>query len=422
MYTPTHNCLTPEASMGNRDNGIGAGALKGHEANASDEKRNGVRLQLEAVLADQLFSRSKRCTDFLRFTVERALDKTTGAIKERTLGIEVFGRKPDYDTNVDPVVRATAAEVRKRLHQYYHTFGRGNEIRIEFPRGSYVPEFHFPENGSLQEATASGSVKQGQRQPGVTKRWLFPLLIAAPYVALCVFLLGSTSQSTLDRFWSPIRNSEQATTFCIPTRSPATDPTEPASAGGPEALAKALRVMGRPSRVAFSDSIAVTRIAGMLQGKEQRFQFRGSSDTTLEDLKGGPAVLVGIFGNRWTQQFQGGRFTFTRDGPFHYISDNRNPSSRAWSIQDGDVQLSTDYGIISRTSNPTTGTYVVAVAGIHGFGTEAAGECAADPVCLDSAAKLAPGDWKRANIEIVVQTTVIDDSPGVPKVLAAYLW
>ena len=41
-------------------------------------------------------------------------------MKERTLGVEVFGRPPDYDTNADPVVRVTAAEIRKKIAQFYH--------------------------------------------------------------------------------------------------------------------------------------------------------------------------------------------------------------------------------------------------------------------------------------------------------------
>ena len=65
-------------------------------------------------------------------------------LKERTLGIEVFGRELDYDTNIDHIVRSTAGEIRKRIAQYYHEPGHESEIRIDLPSGSYVPEFHWP--------------------------------------------------------------------------------------------------------------------------------------------------------------------------------------------------------------------------------------------------------------------------------------
>ena len=108
-------------------------------------QQNAVREQLDRILASSLFRHSKRFPDFLRYTVEQALNGDTEDIKERTLGIEVFGRDPLYDTNLDPVVRMTAVEVRKRITQYYQAPGREAEVRIDFSRGSYIPEFKFPE-------------------------------------------------------------------------------------------------------------------------------------------------------------------------------------------------------------------------------------------------------------------------------------
>ena len=81
--------------------------------------------------------------------VERSLHGHAEPLKERTLGVEVFGRAPDYDTNLDPVVRTTAVEIRKRIAQYYHEEGHQNEIRIDFPAGSYLPEFRMPPRRSL---------------------------------------------------------------------------------------------------------------------------------------------------------------------------------------------------------------------------------------------------------------------------------
>src|SRR5262245_4692029 len=84
-----------------------------------DLLREEILAQLERLLANPLFRNSKRYPTLLRYVVERTLDGHPGELKERTLGVEVFGREPDYDTNLDPVVRITAAEIRKRLAQYY---------------------------------------------------------------------------------------------------------------------------------------------------------------------------------------------------------------------------------------------------------------------------------------------------------------
>ena len=78
-------------------------------------------------------------------------------LKERTLGIAVFGREPSYDTSTDPVVRATAGEIRKRIAQYYQESGREHEIRINLSPGSYVPEFGSAPGGfPARKSTPAG--------------------------------------------------------------------------------------------------------------------------------------------------------------------------------------------------------------------------------------------------------------------------
>src|SRR5580700_3329412 len=107
----------------------------------TDVERVAIQAQLERILANPLFKNSKRYPNLLRYVVERTLDGHPGELKERTLGIEVFGREPNYDTNLDPVVRTTAAEIRKRLAQYYQDPAHEAEVRIDLPLGSYAAKF-----------------------------------------------------------------------------------------------------------------------------------------------------------------------------------------------------------------------------------------------------------------------------------------
>src|ERR1700722_12657929 len=100
-----------------------------------------VLAQLDLLLVHTLFSQSKRYPALLRFVVEQTLDGNADQVKERSIGMEVFGRPPGYDANADPVVRVTAGEIRKRLAQYYYDPAHTDEIRIELPTGSYVPIF-----------------------------------------------------------------------------------------------------------------------------------------------------------------------------------------------------------------------------------------------------------------------------------------
>ena len=135
--------------------------------------------------------------------VERSLHGHAEPLKERTLGIEVFGRAPDYDTNLDPVVRTTAVEIRKRIAQYYHEEGRQNEIRIDFPAGSYLPEFRMPEKPAvLAEPPAAPNAKAVRPVAGVLA------VVLAVAVLLAVLITRPwESQSALDRFWAPVLSS-----------------------------------------------------------------------------------------------------------------------------------------------------------------------------------------------------------------------
>src|ERR1700682_3563930 len=87
-----------------------------------------VRSALGQVLQSQGFRSSKRSQDFLRYVVERTLEGQADTLKERTIGIDVFGRSSAYDPSDDATVRVKAGEVRKRLGMYYASEGRQDEI------------------------------------------------------------------------------------------------------------------------------------------------------------------------------------------------------------------------------------------------------------------------------------------------------
>ncbi len=110
----------------------------------SEAERAAIREQLERILLSPLFKNSKRYPNLLRYIVEHTLEGHKAELKERTLGVEVFARSPGYDTNADPIVRAAAGEIRKRIAQYYHEPGHESELRIDLVPGSYVPEFGMP--------------------------------------------------------------------------------------------------------------------------------------------------------------------------------------------------------------------------------------------------------------------------------------
>src|SRR5580704_4287099 len=95
--------------------------------------------ELSQILHSPTFQGSKQCQALLKYLVEKSLGGHEGdsSLKERTIGIEVFGRKHDYSTSDDAIVRARVGEVRKRLAQYYLSpEGKGSAIQIAIPHGT----------------------------------------------------------------------------------------------------------------------------------------------------------------------------------------------------------------------------------------------------------------------------------------------
>ena len=111
---------------------------------ANHVERQTVLAQLDIIVGSSYFRTSKRYPSFLRFVVEQELAGNGGELKERTIGVEVFGRAITYDTNDDPIVRVTAAEVRKRLASFYAEPAHSSQLRIHLSSGSYVPNFQKP--------------------------------------------------------------------------------------------------------------------------------------------------------------------------------------------------------------------------------------------------------------------------------------
>src|SRR5215831_5124202 len=179
--------------------------VNGKCALPSGEDRDAILNELEKILASPAFRNSKRYSNLLKHVVERALDGRSEDLKERNIGIDVFGRAPDYDTNSDHVVRSVAREVRRGLAQYYLDEGREDEVRIELLPGSYVPQFRHLESAPVGLAPAP-------EPPQVTtarRRYLMPFAaIAAGAVVIAVaaiwFLTGSRA---FDRFWNPFLSS-----------------------------------------------------------------------------------------------------------------------------------------------------------------------------------------------------------------------
>jgi len=145
-----------------------------------------IRAELQRVLADPEFLASEKRRDFLKFVVEETLAGRTDQLKGYTIATTVFGRSTDFDSGHDPIVRIQAGKLRRELERYYLVAGGDDPVRIDIPKGRYVP--FFVEQSD--EATAAEALRR-DRQPTMTP--------AAPSVAVMP-LVNLTNESDSSYF------------------------------------------------------------------------------------------------------------------------------------------------------------------------------------------------------------------------------
>jgi hypothetical protein len=391
-----------------------------------------VREQLKRLLAHPLFTNSKRYPVLLAYTVEQTLLGHANELKERTIGVEAFGRELSYDVNLDPVVRTTAAEVRKRLIQYYYNTDHAGELVIELPLGSYVPSFREPvvPQVGIQPEAASSQKSEIDSRDSVTaevaptsvmrnlRQWI--VIAASLLVALSLgFGAGRIRlpmrPSNMERFWEPITATSSRVTYCL---------------GQPIDAVDRERTTPMPlyGRLDVSDVITLARSIVPLVPKNSAFRVVSDSEIGFAQLREGPVVLIGAFDNVWTMRI-------TQDLPFGFeydsqglqgrrLVDRKSAQKRFWTLewQVPYTKLAKDYAIVARIHDNVTGQPVIILAGILGEGTEAASEVVFNPANLDDMLKKAPRNWDQLNLEAVIETNVIDGHAGPPTVLAVETW
>jgi tetratricopeptide (TPR) repeat protein len=151
-----------------------------------------VSAALDRILSSGPFVRSPQLAGFLRFIVSEQLSGRDLSLKEYAVGVQVFNRGADFDPRIDPIVRVQARQLRFKLREYYEADGHAERIRIEVPKGSYLPEISFatPEFQDAEPVSlppdmlpaAWASRKMGRR------RMVIASLLLAAMVAGVVFL------------------------------------------------------------------------------------------------------------------------------------------------------------------------------------------------------------------------------------------
>jgi len=380
-----------------------------------------VREALERVLASHAFKKSEQCQRFLRYVVDHRGEPER--LRERAIGIEVFGRKPDYDTAEDPVVRVRATEVRKRLAQAYGESGKDDGVRFEIPAGSYRVELR----SSSAKPAAPVAVRTRPRWP-----WLVAAL-ALLFAAAALWGLRRPAASTLDQFWQPMLTSPKPVLiycgrpvvyFLSRELREKQWKTPGHYALDPDAALRGRDVIPVTDQfVGIGNADTAVRLTALFANRKKAVEIRYADDLSFSDLRSAPAVLIGAFSNLWTLEMQGQlRFVFEQGKGGRRIRDRK--SDKTWQLAElaPDGKTPEDYAVVSRLVDSATGQVLVSAAGITQYGTRAAGELLTDEELLASALAKAPAGWQSHKLQVLLHAKVYKGIPAAPTVVAVDAW
>jgi hypothetical protein len=409
---------------------------------------------VQRVLASRPFAKAPLLSSFLMHASRRTLDDGMVRISEYEIGINVFQRRSDFDPRQDNIVRTYARYLRKRLQDYYETEGEGDPIRIEIPKGTYVPVFRTRE---MQIAKAEPAIRQPHPEeqaiheelesrrpsgfPGSSgkRAWLlWPAVLLLAVYSVTLWWLAERTPHPITRaehtspshtLWAQLFRHDQ-NTFVIPgdigfvilqqanhrTFSLAEYLNWFSSESPDNHLA--MSYLKDQTYTSVLNLEIVSNIQRLPEAIADRFLIRAAKNVRLDDLRDSNAILLGSsYSNPWDE-------IFSDQLNFHFISRpndsrfwivNEHPMGREASVYESTTTNTTHktYAVVAFVRNLNKNGHILLLEGLDAAGTQAA----ADTVFNDDTQRIAGKDMSRyetlGSFELLIEVNSLDSNSHV---------
>jgi len=449
----------------------------------SEHEVKALQQHLKEIIEGPAFRGSHRSGQFLKYIVDQSIAGHFELLKERSIGVELFGRSPSYDTGEDAIVRVTASDVRKRLLKHYGRNGTSSEFRFTLPLGSYIPEitrdelrksdldspsemhgqpallspqaaafFHKqpPSAKDWAGAQPATQVSAAFRAAGLS--WSRVLLLAIPLVAIVWIEIWSHTARTqaapmLPAPWSILFRASHPTHLItsdpniVDVQEITGDeigvsdyanqkyPPDPPNLT-PEGVRIYHSLLWRDYSAAAVDSPIAARVAVLAASNSKAIDVRASRSLRFSDLKTDDnfIFLGSPRSDPWTSLFSDQldfRFVFDKATGQEIIEDVRRRPNEMASYVPTALGWATgqSYAIVAFLQNPDTNGHVLLVAGANAEGTEAAGRLITDIPRLSEALQecsIQPSQ-PPVSFELLLRLNTMAGSPSHVDVTACHI-
>jgi hypothetical protein len=430
---------------------------------------------LEEVLCGEAFRGSHRSGQFLRYVVNQSVNGHCDELKERLIGVELFGRSPSYDTGEDAIVRVTASDVRRRLLQHYGTYGTGAEFRIRLPLGSYIPEivrgvpvkmdaleekqveppvdFLVP-SPPPNDAQESVPVDQENvpRLSQARRHWtqrlaLLGCLGIAVSCILALWLIVTANRIRTDSPWGTLFGRQLSTKLITSdpniveiqsltgqtvtlsdyaNRRYVPDPEKVT----PQLMKLSTEILRGDKAAAVDTGVAVDVAESMDQAKAGRLTIQSARTLRFSDLlKDGNFILLGSpRSNPWALFYSDHldfRFVFDESAGQEIVVNLQPHSGESSSYVPTAMGFATgqSFAVASYLRNPDHLGHVLLIAGANAEGTEAADDLMTDSAKLAAVMSRCglPHTAPIPNFQLLLRLSTMAGSPGHSEVIACHV-
>ena len=375
---------------------------------------------VERIVASPCFVKSPRLCSFLIYICDLFLRGRADEINELNIGEALFDRPANYDPSADGIVRSHASRLRQRLDQYFSEEGAQEPIRLLIPKGGYMPVFEphtlaTPQPETLSFPPAADPVASPAKHDPLTPTdthfrslWILSLALAVACVAIIYLLVprGSAEAqvpAVKHPLWGKLFGQDHPT-MIVPSDTGLT--SFQTLTGRKVSLAEylngdyrahisapagttvdAVSALGSRRYTSIVDLDIVTKLYQIPGISLGRTQVRYARDLRLNDLKGGPVILLGgQEGTPWVELFERQmNFVLLHDRQRHsFVVMNRSPRGTELSRYEADTvdPQQKVYGLIALRPNLEGFGDILILEGTSMAGTESAADFVFDDARL----------------------------------------
>jgi hypothetical protein len=189
-----------------------------------------LHAQIQRILQSKAFRTSEVQRNLLAYLAEKSISGNADALKEYTVGLDVFGKPASYDPRQESTVRMHVARLRQKLAEYYRSEGAGDPIIVDLPKGGFKVTFEpRPAAPHLTEVVPAfvEVPRPRYRREMILTSACAVAIVCALFLATALWRLQRSAPVSnsagwtpeLRELWSPILSSNRPLVICLSTAS-----------------------------------------------------------------------------------------------------------------------------------------------------------------------------------------------------------